>query len=85
MTNEVMSAPIPTYNSIDEVISGPRDLSQTLENGPKQPILVCFPETKYGNRKRHFSLNWYKLYNWIEYSITNDSIFCFPCRFFFKE
>lgn len=34
---------------------------------------------------RHFSLSWYKIYNWIEYSIINDSIFCFPCRFFLKN
>ncbi|KAL4121422.1 hypothetical protein QTP88_013939 [Uroleucon formosanum] len=45
-TNEVISAPNPTYNSIDKVISGPGDLSQTLENGPKQPKLVCYPKTK---------------------------------------
>ncbi|KAL4126009.1 hypothetical protein QTP88_010241 [Uroleucon formosanum] len=79
-TNEVISAPNPTYNSIDEVISGPGNLSQILENGPNQPKLVYFPKTMYGNQMRHFSLNWYKLYNWIEYSIINDSIFCFPCQ-----
>lgn len=78
-TDETLSASNPTYDSVVKVIPGPGDLSQTLENGPKQPKLVCYPKTKYVNRMRHFSPNWYKIHNWIEYSIIDDSIFCFPC------
>jgi len=58
-TDKIILAPNPTFNSIGKVISGPGDLSKTLENGPKQPKLVCYPKTKYGNRMRHFSPNWY--------------------------
>jgi hypothetical protein len=39
---------------------------------------INFPVTK----KRKFSTQWYVKYDWVEYSIHRDAIFCFPCRKF---
>ncbi|XP_026819519.1 zinc finger MYM-type protein 1-like [Rhopalosiphum maidis] len=69
---------------ISKTTPGPKDLAQHLDDGPKQPILVFYPKTMFSNRMRHFSDKWYKMFNWIEYSIMDDAVFCFPCRFFSK-
>lgn len=67
---------------ISKTIPGPKDLAQHLDDGPKQPKLVFYPKTMFSNRMRHFSDTWYKMFNWIEYSLMDDGVFCFPCRFF---
>jgi hypothetical protein len=62
---------------------GPADLSQSPEDEPKQPELILFPRTKFGNKQRQFSSAWYKLYpTWLEYSVLCDAAFCFVCRHF---
>ena len=33
-------------------------------------------------RLRGFSRDWYKSYQWLEYSVERDAAFCFPCRMF---
>jgi hypothetical protein len=53
--------------------------------GPTQPTNLNFPRTKFGNGKpRGFVTSWYKKYNWLEYSESKDSAFCFYC-FLFKH
>jgi hypothetical protein len=60
---------------------GPADLSQSPEDEPKEPELILFPRTKFGNKQRQFSSAWYKLYpTWLEYSVLCDAAFCFVCR-----
>ncbi|KAL4085319.1 hypothetical protein QTP88_027178 [Uroleucon formosanum] len=39
---------------------------------------MLFPATN----GRRFTSRHYKVYNWIEYSVSKDEIFCFPCRHF---
>jgi hypothetical protein len=51
--------------------------------GPTQPI-VNFPRKQSGDCRRAFQQSWYKRYNWVEYSVSKDAIFCFYC-FLFKE
>ena len=29
---------------------------------------------------RHFCNKWYKRFDWLEYSVERDAVFCFPCR-----
>ncbi|XP_060873889.1 zinc finger MYM-type protein 1-like [Metopolophium dirhodum] len=52
----------------------------TLITGPVQPILTSYPLTKFGTQNRAFNNKHYKIYEWLEYSISKDSIFCFACR-----
>lgn len=58
----------------------PGDLGN-LESGPSQPRVV-FPKTRHGDRMRSFSANYYDSYDWIEYSVVADKIFCYVCRMF---
>lgn len=82
---DIHSSLDPCTLDISKTTPGPRDLAQHLNDGPKQPILVFYPKTKFSNRMRHFSDTWYKMFNWIEYSVMNDAVYCFPCRFFSKH
>ena len=59
-------------------IQVPTDLG---ENEPAQPI-IQFPKTNFGTQLRAFHEDWYHTFPWIEYSISKDSAFCFPCRKF---
>ena len=36
----------------------------------------------FGNKKRSFSANYYKDFDWLEYSVKTDSISCYACRHF---
>ena len=60
----------------------PNDIAVTSKSSPVQPTGVRFPDTSFSGKKRSFNPLWYQKHKWIEYSIKNDAIFCFPCRFF---
>lgn len=59
----------------------PCDIANALTSVPKQPM-ISFPSRSFGKCKRAFNPAWYKRFPWLEYSITNDAVYCFPCRFF---
>lgn len=50
--------------------------------GPCQPKLNMYPRTKFGEKQRSFNSSWYDQFKWLEYSLTADRAFCFPCRLF---
>ena len=50
--------------------------------GPNQPILAEYPRTKTGVQNQRFQESWYKKFPWLEYSISKDAAFCFPCFVF---
>ena len=54
----------------------------TSDSRPVQPKLQQFPMTKFGSQNRGFSVKFYNEYPFIEYSIANNAVFCFPCRVF---
>lgn len=54
----------------------------TLVGGPARPILHNYPKTNFGKQNRAFSTTQYDSYDFIEYSISLDAVFCFPCRHF---
>lgn len=41
-----------------------------------------YPKKKFGNQNRGFSAVYFKEFNWLEYSIEKDGVFCFPCSMF---
>lgn len=57
------------------------DISLNCEHGPKQPV-VTFPRRYISGKQRSFQRSWYEKCPWIEYSLKNDSVFCFVCRHF---
>ena len=58
----------------------PSDLAVAPTESPTQPKIM-FPSRKFGmGRPRSFNGDWYKSYQWLEYSIERDAAFCFPCR-----
>lgn len=54
------------------------DISISKNDSPIQPELLKFPVTN-GPR---FNTKYYKDYEWLEYSVSKDSLFCFVCRHF---
>ncbi|XP_034566468.1 uncharacterized protein LOC117831761 [Notolabrus celidotus] len=64
------------------LLRGPSDISRSKEEGPVQPCLTKFPKTQHGTRKRSFNSSWYRDNSWLEYSILQDSSYCFACRHF---
>jgi hypothetical protein len=50
--------------------------------GPFQPYAHEFPKRKIGDRDRSFTCIWFAKYDWVEYSIKKDSVFCFVCYLF---
>lgn len=50
----------------------------TKNFGPYQPTDCKFPKVN----GRIFRVEWYSLYNWLEYSVIKDSAYCFYCRCF---
>ena len=58
----------------------PCDLA-SLGAPPSRPV-VDFPPTVFSGKKRSFNLKWYEEFEWLEYSISRDAAFCYPCRVF---
>lgn len=65
------------------------DLSQVPADGPRQPHLKSFPRRLFGAQgqqaARSFNYAWFKQYQWLEYSVSTDAVFCFACRHFFNH
>ncbi|CAF1258602.1 unnamed protein product [Rotaria magnacalcarata] len=55
---------------------GPEHAREFILLGPYQSV-TSFPTVNH----RHFCLNWYNVYKWIEYSETTQKACCFVCRF----
>ncbi|GAA6084839.1 zinc finger MYM-type protein 1-like, partial [Tachysurus ichikawai] len=75
----IASAPLSTSASASRVDS-PVDLS-SVDEPATQPVLR-YPVTVIGDKARSFSTNWYSRYNFLEYSIRKDAVFCKVCRHF---
>lgn len=62
--------------------AGPPDLSFSYKDGPTQPKLSSYVQTKMGSKVCSFNCSWYSRHPVIEYSVTLDAVFCFVCRHF---
>ena len=58
------------------------DIASGPHESPVQPMNHSFPLTMIGNKTHSFNAKWYQQYEWMEYSIAKDALFCYPCRFF---
>jgi len=43
-----------------------------------------YPKTQFGQQKRSFSSEYFKEYQWLEYSMKKDAALCFPCKIFVR-
>lgn len=57
----------------------------SVETGPKQVQDFTFPLKNFGLQRRSFQRSWYDMFNWLEYSVSQNSAFCFCCRLFSKQ
>ncbi|XP_066351634.1 uncharacterized protein [Miscanthus floridulus] len=55
-----------------------------ITKGPCKPYIHDFPYRNIGDTPHRFSLQWLYNYEWLEYSIKKDSVFCFICYLFKK-
>lgn len=58
------------------------NLKERILKGGYKPILSLYPRKLQGHKFRLFHKEWYKQYDWLEYSPTADAAFCFSCRMF---
>ena len=49
---------------------------------PTRPKGINFPTTNFSGKNRSFNAKWYDEFDWLEYSISRDAAFCYPCRMF---
>ncbi|GBN70321.1 Zinc finger MYM-type protein 1, partial [Araneus ventricosus] len=70
-----------TSNACISIPSGPEDISRSRNCKPVQPILERVPKHKDGDRFRSFNSKLYH-FKWLEYSVSQDSVFCYYCRHF---
>ena len=54
------------------------DIVSTPQEDPVQPVNYPFPSTLISNKERCFNLKWYLKYEWLEYSVAKDTVFCHP-------
>lgn len=72
----------------EEMVTPPVDISQDASSGPQRPILRKYPQRVWGSKSsdqqhnRSFTSSWYDSHTWIEYSETQDRVYCFACRHF---
>lgn len=64
----------------EKTLCGETNLSRFPNDSPSQPILK-FP----AENGRKFSSEIYEKYQWVEYSIKENSVYCFCCRHFSKN
>lgn len=55
------------------------------DTGPRQVKLNSYPQDTFVTQKRAFHHSWFEKHNWLEYSVNQNTAFCFPCRVFGKN
>ncbi|KAL6517883.1 hypothetical protein OROMI_033584 [Orobanche minor] len=53
-----------------------------VQTGPCQPFTHLYPKTKMGDRMRAFQIEWFRKWEWLKYSISEDAAFCLWCYLF---
>ena len=58
------------------------DIAGSVSCSPVQPVRSTFPVTYFSGKARSFNPDWFRQYEWLEYSTHKDAAFCYPCRLF---
>ncbi len=58
------------------------DISMNVQDNPVQPHNCTFPSTFFGKKERSFNPKLFDKHVWLEYSISQDAVYCYACRFF---
>jgi hypothetical protein len=53
--------------------------STSSHDDPVQPLIKNYPQS---SKKRRFNAGYFELFPWIEYSVSQDAVYCFSCRHF---
>ncbi|KAH0738466.1 hypothetical protein KY290_037171 [Solanum tuberosum] len=53
-----------------------------LKLGPCRPNITEYPQSYIAKAMRRFNSDWYKAYDWLEYSESADATYCLPCYLF---
>lgn len=77
------SQPTSTESTFD--LSFPSDIASSHFDSLYRPTLATYQKKSFGLQQRSFSSNLYKNFDFIEYSILTDAVYCFPCRMFGKS
>lgn len=76
-----MSACLESDHTNDNTINNTTNLSDR-NSGPLRTVLSQYSQSEFFGLNRCFSSSWYTKYEWLEYSVEKDAIYCFPCRQF---
>lgn len=79
-----MTIKTETVASTSRESSATDDLG-TCDTGPVQPKMHKYPKHYVSGQNRSFSSKYLDEYEWLEYSLKQDKVFCFPCRIFGTE
>ena len=78
-TPEIIADPVTVCGTAEVTSSKVFDLG-TLESGPAKPRNISFPTTVMNKQNRSFVRSWLDDYEWLEYSVSEDAAYCYPCR-----
>ena len=77
-----LSGSSSTNDCLRSSVRVPVDIASSPNESPRQPK-IKFPLRSFGKgRQRGFNVMWYKSFPWLEYSVSLDAAFCYPCRLF---
>lgn len=72
----------PECSSSGAFSGPPTDIAVGPGASPVQPRNIEFPSTDFSGKLRSFNSSWYSDYSWLEYSVSRDAAYCYPCRIF---
>ncbi|KAK1398788.1 TTF-type domain-containing protein [Heracleum sosnowskyi] len=76
-TSSATATPIATPTATSSGTATPSDTSEfNLASFERDPA------TEFGTQRRRFQASWFNIFKWLEYSVSKDAAFCFPCYLF---
>ncbi|KAL5245991.1 hypothetical protein ACI65C_013399 [Semiaphis heraclei] len=70
---------VDTQEQNDQLVDDPDPCSTQTK------IIQVYPKTKFGTQNRSFTSVYYTHFDWLEYSVKINAVFCFACRIFSND